>query len=205
MEVGGGDRTLELALEVFPSQTNRYGLPVSSRSTEYHGRATRMRSLLSPEELFSQKAREEGDDPLVRKEQPVLLEQQSPRFKRLPLALQMPDVHDAGDELDAQARDEVLVLSLRVLDYEAHRARARIDDRVLHWSVFISSALHNDEEMQYAHPRGLQLLLRLHDLGVHHEPYILLLAGEELSFLLLLVVFCSMGEQCVQRTLALLC
>ena len=61
-----------------------------------------------------------------------------PRLERLPLPLEMPDIDNARDELDAFFSDEVLVLALRVFHDETDGTCARVHNRVLDRSCAIS-------------------------------------------------------------------
>ena len=87
-------------------------------------------SLLSLEPLRTQQLWEQRDDAVVRQEQAVLLQQDSPRLKWLELSFQLLQSNDPRDELNVMRLEQVLVFALGVLRDQAHWGRSRINERV---------------------------------------------------------------------------
>jgi hypothetical protein len=59
----------------------------------------------------------------------VVLHELSSRLEGLELALELGYTYDTRDKLDILGREQILVLSLRVLGNQTYRGRAGVNDR----------------------------------------------------------------------------
>ena len=152
MHVGSGYGSLELGFEILPRQADRDGLPEQERnetkerkvsSLNFSPRATSaslplplpppskpLHSLLSIEPPLPQQLRQQRHDPLIGQEHSMLSKQLPPGLEGFELPSELGYTDDSRDELDLVGFEEILVLSLRILDEETDGRRSRVDEGV---------------------------------------------------------------------------